>query len=126
MQVKVAPCAECSQPSADYYSPELDFLDASERSEHLEEILTSLGHDLLRQLNALMLSSNDLSALPAQVHGLSSLHMLFLAGNRLSSLEGIGTLTALRNLNLDDNEVWFCLLKSKERIHAIYYGMCPP
>lgn len=90
---------------ADFYSPELHFLDISARPTELAQIFKELSRDLLQQLNALMLSSNQLRGLPDELLALTNLNMLFLAENRLMCIEGLERLRNLKTLNLDSNEV---------------------
>jgi Leucine-rich repeat (LRR) protein len=91
---------------ADFYSPELNFLDISSRPSELAQIFKELSRDLLPQLNALMLSTNQLRELPGELLALTNLNMLFLAENRLRCIEGLEKLRNLKTLNLDSNEVW--------------------
>ena len=58
------------------------------------------------QLQRLNLSNNHLMVIPqAGLAGLGNLHELNLSGNRLISTVGIGNLTALVDLNLDNNNL---------------------
>ena len=61
----------------------------------------------LTSLTVLDLGGNPLTSLPAEIGQLSSLKSLNLSGNQLTSLPAeIGQLTSLRELWLNDNQLW--------------------
>lgn len=56
-------------------------------------------------LLSLVLSKNDITALPDCLGHLSSLHTLDVSGNRLAALPDIGRLTRLRRLDASSNRI---------------------
>ena len=68
---------------------------------NLEE--TSLKRLPVQNLEGLNISGNHFKALPSSIFSLQRLVVLFLNNNRLETLQGIGALVSLTELNVDDN-----------------------